>query len=170
MLFRSCAFSFLNNNPQIGQPILITLTFILLALLIFAFICLPERFTVLKTAIAIVIAGAIGNLVDRIAFFYVRDWFGLWMFGGMTFCNFADFWIVIGVALAVIDLMFLNEWAVFPLTKKAKAAQAERKAQEEAEKAAQAVASAAEKAEVNSAVPENPAVTEEKTDNDTDSQ
>ena len=57
-----------------------------------------------------------------------------------------------------------------PLTKKAKAAQAERKAQEEAEKAAQAVASAAENAEVNSAVPENPAVTEEKTDNDTDSQ
>lgn len=165
-----CAFSFLNNNPQIGQPILITLTFILLALLIFAFICLPERFTVLKTAIAIVVAGAIGNLVDRIAFFYVRDWFGLWMFGGMTFCNFADFWIVIGVALAVVDLMFLNEWAVFPLTKKAKAAQAERRAQEEAEKAAQAVPSAAENAEVNSAVSENTAVPEEKTDNDTESQ
>ncbi|MCD8286125.1 MAG: hypothetical protein LUD50_02735, partial [Clostridia bacterium] len=26
-----CAFSFLNDNPQIGQPILITVTFVLLA-------------------------------------------------------------------------------------------------------------------------------------------
>lgn len=134
-----CAFSFLNDNPQIGQPILITLTFILSAFLIFGFIFLPNRFKLLKTSIAIVFAGAIGNLVDRLAFFYVRDWFGLWMFGGMTYCNFADFYIVIGVVLAVVDLMFLNEWAVFPLTKTAKAAQEARRAQEEAEKAAQSV-------------------------------
>ena len=49
-----------------------------------------------------------------------------------SFCNFADFWIVLGVVLAVVDMLFLNEWAVFPLTKKAKAAQ---KAREQAEKA-----------------------------------
>ena len=122
---------------DIGQPALIALTFVLLALLITAFILLPERFAVLKTAIAIVISGAIGNLVDRLAFNGVRDWFGLWMFG-MTYCNLADFWIVIGVIIAVIDLLFLNEWALIPLTKKAKAAQMKRKAEEAAEKAAEA--------------------------------
>lgn len=139
---------------NIGQPALITLTFVLLALLVAAFIFLPERFTVLKTAIAIVIAGAIGNLVDRLALGGVRDWFGLWMFG-MTYCNLADFWIVIGVILAVIDLLFLNEWALIPLTKKAKVAQKARKAEEAEEKAAQTTGGTASEIVENTSSPEN---------------
>lgn len=125
-----CAFSFLDDNPQIGQPLLITVTFILLAVMIFGFIFMPNRFVALKVAVSLIIAGAIGNLVDRLSFWYVRDWFGLNMFGTLAYCNFADFWIVIGAVLAVLDLMFLNEWAVFPLTKAAKAAQAARKEEE----------------------------------------
>ena len=77
-------------------------------------------------------AGAIGNLVDRIAYREVRDFVGINMFGRMVSCNFADFWIVFGTVIAVVDMLFINEWAVFPLTKKAKAAQ---KAREQAEKA-----------------------------------
>ncbi len=133
-----CAFSFLNDNPQVGQPILITFTFILLAALVFLFICMPERFYVLRVAITIIIAGALGNLYDRLFVIHpavgvgnVRDWFGINMFGHMTYCNLADFWITIGVALAIIDLLFFNEYSVFPLTKKAKAAQAARKAKED---------------------------------------
>ena len=126
-----CAFSFLNEHPEIGQPILITFTFVLLVLLVFGLLYLPERFVLLKTSVSIVIAGAIGNLVDRLMFRSVRDFFGLWMFGNMTYCNFADFLIVIGAIIAVLDLLFLNEWSVFPLTQKAKAAQAARKAEEE---------------------------------------
>ena len=64
-----CAFSFLDENPNIGQPVLITVTSILILVLIFGFIFVPNRFTILKVALSIVIAGAIGNLVDRIAFF-----------------------------------------------------------------------------------------------------
>lgn len=135
-----CAFSFLNDNPQVGQPILITFTFILLAFLIFLFICLPQRFYVLRVAITIVIAGALGNLYDRLFIINevagvgnVRDWFGLNMFGHMTYCNLADFWITIGVALAIVDLLFFNEYSVLPLTKKAKAAQKARKEKEDAE-------------------------------------
>ena len=37
--------------------------------------------------------------------------------------------------LAVIDLLFLNEYSVFPLTKKAKAAQQARKEEEDRKKA-----------------------------------
>lgn len=131
-----CAFGFLNQHPEIGQPILITVTFIMLAVVIFMFIVLPERFVLLKIASALVIAGAIGNLVDRLWLREVRDWFGIRMFGSMTYCNFADFFIVLGAILAIIDLMFLNEWAVFPLTKKAKEVQAARRKAEEAEEAA----------------------------------
>ena len=56
-------------------------------------------------------------------------------FGFVSFvCNFADVWLMVGLVLAIIDLLFLSEWAVFPLTKKARAAQAERRRQEERDK------------------------------------
>lgn len=118
----------------IGPIPTLILTFILLAIMIFAFIVVPNRFIMLKVAISLVIAGAIGNIVDRIALGYVRDWFGLWMFGSIAYCNFADFWIVIGAILAAIDMLFINEISVFPLTKKAKAFQAARKEEEERKK------------------------------------
>lgn len=131
---QGCAFSFLNEHPEIGQPIFITLTFAMLVVLIGLFIFLPERFTLMKVTLVIVIAGAIGNLVDRLAFRSVRDFIGLNMqfdTNNLVYCNFADFCVVIGAILAVLDLMFLGEWAVVPLTKKAKAAQAKLKDQEE---------------------------------------
>ncbi len=119
----------------LGQIPVLVITFLLLAAMIFAFIVLPNRFIVLKVAISMVIAGAIGNIVDRLALGYVRDWFGLWMFGSIAYCNFADFFIVIGAILAAVDMLFINEIAVFPLTKKAKAFQAARKEEEERKKA-----------------------------------
>ena len=118
----------------IGPIPTLILTFILLAIMIFAFIVVPNRFILLKVAISMVISGAIGNIVDRIALGYVRDWFGLWMFGSIAYCNFADFWIVIGAILAAIDMLFINEISVFPLTKKAKAFQAAKKEEEEGKK------------------------------------
>lgn len=121
-----CAFSFLAEAAW-GQTFLIVMTFILLALLVAIFIILPERFTLLKIAVSMIIAGAIGNLIDRIAYRNVRDFVELNMFGNMVACNFADFWIVIGTAIAIIDMLFINEWSVFPLTKNAKQAQEKRR-------------------------------------------
>ena len=43
--------------------------------------------------------------------------------------------------MAVLDMLFFNEWAVLPLTKRARAAQAEHRKREEAKKAAQLNAS-----------------------------
>ncbi len=125
-----CAFSFLANASW-GQGFLIAMTFILLAVLIAVYIFLPERFTLIKVALSMIIAGAIGNLIDRLAYRQVRDFVGVNMFGNMVFCNFADFWITFGTALAILDIMFINEFALFPLTKKAKAAQAKHKENEE---------------------------------------
>lgn len=119
------AFSFLAGKEW-GQAFLITVTFIMLAALVAVFLFLPERFTLLKLAVVMVIAGAVGNLVDRLMFREVRDFVWINMGFSTACCNFADFWIVIGTVIAVLDLLFFNEWAVFPLTKKAKAAQAER--------------------------------------------
>lgn len=130
-----CAFSFLNQHPEVGQPILITLTFVLLAVIITIFLLVPERYTLTKISLTLISAGAVGNLVDRLALREVRDFIGLNMFGNMVYCNLADFFIVIGTILVVIDVLFINDWAVFPLTKSAREAQKERKARAEEEKA-----------------------------------
>ena len=120
-----CAFSFLANASW-GQSFLIAMTFLLLVVLVAVYIFLPERFTFLKVALSLIVAGAIGNLIDRIAYRQVRDFVGVNMFGNMVYCNFADFWITFGTALAVLDILFLNEFALLPLTKKAKEAQAKK--------------------------------------------
>lgn len=129
-----CAFSFLADASW-GQGFLIAMTFLLLIVLVAVYIFMPERFTVLKVALSMIVAGAIGNLIDRIAYSQVRDFVGVNMFGNMVYCNFADFWITFGTALAILDILFLNEWALFPLTKKAKEAQANKKDKESAEEA-----------------------------------
>lgn len=124
------AFSFLSDTEW-GRIFFIVLTFIMLVLMIAAFLLLPERFVGLKVALVMVAAGALGNLVDRLWLHSVRDFVWVNIFGNWACCNFADFWIVFGVIYAVIDILFINEWAVFPLTKTAKAAA---KAREIAEK------------------------------------
>ena len=118
------AFSWL-ADAEWGITFLTVFSIILLAIMITAFVFIPERFVLLKTALVMIIAGAIGNLVDRAAFSEVRDfvWVGIGSWG--AYCNFADFFIVFGVIIAAVDFLFLNEWAFIPLTKKAKAAQAE---------------------------------------------
>ena len=125
-----CAFSFLADAPW-GQTFLIIITFIMLAALVAVFIFMPERFLLLKVAVSMITAGAIGNLIDRIAFKEVRDFVGLNMFGNMVSCNFADFWIVLGTIVAIVDILFLNEWALIPLTKRAKEAQSNKKSEKE---------------------------------------
>lgn len=118
-----------------GQTFLIVLTFIMIAAIVLAILALPERFTLLKLSLYIILAGAIGNLVDRLMFGEVRDF--VWLVIVNAYCNFADFWIVIGGIMAILDMLFFNEWAVLPLTKRARAAQAEHRKREEAKKAAQ---------------------------------
>ena len=131
------AFSFLADTAW-GRIFLIVLSCIMLVAVVVFFIFLPERFVVLKTALTMIGAGALGNLIDRFSFGYVRDF--IWMkifFGKEACCNFADFCIVLGVILAIADILFFNEWAVFPLTKRAKARVAARENREEQGKEAE---------------------------------
>lgn len=115
------AFSFLSDTEW-GRIFFIVLTFIMLFVMIAAFLLLPERFVGLKVALVLIAAGALGNLVDRLWLKSVRDFVWVNIFGSWACCNFADFWIVFGVIYAVVDILFINEWAIFPLTKTARAA------------------------------------------------
>ena len=68
-----------------------------------------ERLAVLSAGLALVLGGAIGNLIDRIAFGYVTDfiqvWFGDWAFPSF---NVADAGISVGAAFLIIDALFFS--------------------------------------------------------------
>ena len=68
-----------------------------------------ERQALLAAGLALVLGGAIGNLVDRIMLGYVTDfiqvWFGNWAFPSF---NVADAGISVGAALLIIDALFFS--------------------------------------------------------------
>jgi signal peptidase II len=68
-----------------------------------------EGQVVLAAGLALVLGGAIGNLIDRIMLGYVTDfiqvWFGSWAFPSF---NVADASISVGAALLIIDALFFS--------------------------------------------------------------
>ena len=68
-----------------------------------------EGHTVLSAGLALVLGGAIGNLIDRIMLGHVTDfiqvWFGNWAFPSF---NVADAGISVGAVFLIIDALFLS--------------------------------------------------------------
>ncbi len=58
---------------------------------------------------ALIIAGAIGNFIDRIALGYVRDFIMFDFWKSFPIFNFADCCIVIGAVLVCIHFLFLSK-------------------------------------------------------------
>jgi len=65
--------------------------------------------TVLSAGLALVLGGAVGNLIDRILLGHVTDflqvWFGDWAFPSF---NVADAGISVGAALLIVDALFFS--------------------------------------------------------------
>ena len=63
----------------------------------------------LAAGLALVLGGAIGNLIDRVRLGYVTDFIQVW-FGGWAFPSFnvADSAITVGAAFLIIDALFLS--------------------------------------------------------------
>lgn len=68
-----------------------------------------EGQAVLAAGLALVLGGAVGNLIDRILLGHVTDfiqvWFGNWAFPSF---NVADAGITVGAALLIIDSLFFS--------------------------------------------------------------
>lgn len=68
-----------------------------------------EGQVMLSAGLALVLGGAVGNLIDRVRFGYVTDfiqvWFGEWAFPSF---NVADSAISVGAALLIIDALFFS--------------------------------------------------------------
>ena len=66
--------------------------------------------TINTVAYSFIVAGAIGNLYDRIVFGYVRDFISLDFINFPVF-NIADSILVIGVILFSINVLFIKKYA-----------------------------------------------------------
>ena len=112
---------------------------LMLALTVFYF-CVDKRRAWLRNALVFIIAGGVGNLIDRVYYqiwipsaYGVRDMVDLSAFG-FGVCNFADFFIVAGAVMLALAMLFFDADAVFPMTKKYKALAKEQEAFEQDKK------------------------------------
>ena len=101
------AFSFLSEAGGWQSYFFSTIAIVISALLIFWLKKLPATNKLLCSAYALVLAGAIGNLIDRLVHGYVIDflhvYYQQWNF---PVFNIADVAISIGAALLILDAFF----------------------------------------------------------------
>ena len=92
-----------------GNFILLVLTSIVVVVLFFVYSKLPTQATVQHVAFAMIIGGAIGNIIDRIRFGHVVDFVHITIPNLISnVSNFADHFVVLGVIIILVD-SFLEE-------------------------------------------------------------
>ncbi len=111
------AFSFLSDKGW-AMGLFIALTSVAVLVMCWAFCRTKSRF--LKLGLAFLISGALGNLIDRIAFSYVRDFIFVHFFANF---NVADIAVTAGVVLVIIYLLYISEDALFKKKKTEKEAE-----------------------------------------------
>ena len=87
--------------------IILSLIF-LLAFCLYDFFC-KKNGKVYNLSLSFIIAGAIGNLIDRIFLGYVRDFLFVNIKIMPYYFNIADVLLTVGIILFVIDLLFLTK-------------------------------------------------------------
>lgn len=103
----------------------VNLIFIIVTIVIIVAISLfllfsKNRSKWLRTTLTFIIAGAIGNLIDRVLTVYVRDFIHVYIFGdAFPFVfNVADAVLVVGAIMLIIYVLFMGDDAVFRSSKK----------------------------------------------------
>lgn len=148
---RGISFSMGSDAPIPAKIALVAATGVLFVLFAIYYLKLDPRRKWVRVALVFIVAGGIGNLIDRVYYQVwepytledpstwdgVRDMVRLKIF---TFdfgvCNFADFFIVGGAIALIVAILFFDAGAIFPLTKKYKALSREYEEREEEKKQA----------------------------------
>jgi signal peptidase II len=151
---RGIAFSMFSGAGQAGKIAIVVGTALIMLAVSVVYFKIDKRRTLLRIALVLIVAGGVGNLIDRVYYQVwdpatatgfrdgVRDMvrvdFKIVDFG---VCNFADFFISGGAVLFILSLLFFDKDAIFPvgekykaLAKEAQEAEEKKKAEKEAKK------------------------------------
>ena len=142
-----------NASPTVKMAVIAGTAVVMLALA-FCYFKMDKRRSFLRTAFVFVVAGGVGNLVDRVYYRVwesggakgVRDMVDLSRFG-FAVCNFADFFITGGAVMMVLAMIFFDRDAVYPTGEKYRALAKEYEAEQEEKKQRKAMQQKAEIAE-----------------------
>lgn len=145
---RGISFSLGSTAPMEAKIALVASTGVLFVVFATVYFKADKRRTWLRWALVFIVAGGVGNLIDR-AYYQVwdpntypagvRDMVRLKIFMfDFGVCNFADFFIVGGAIALMLSVLFFDGGAIFPLTKKYKALSKEYEERDEARKAEKA--------------------------------
>lgn len=118
------SFSFLSDKEW-AQTFFVALTAVVLVAGCVYLVLRKKRGRWLDCSIALLFSGTIGNLIDRLAFGAVRDFIDVPFFANF---NVADSCLCVGVAMLLIELLFLDDDAIFAIKKKKSGKTAEEKA------------------------------------------
>ena len=88
---------------------LIGLSAVIVALMIFVDIMLKVRSKTYSIGFGLILAGALGNFIDRISLGYVRDFIMFDFWKTFPIFNFADCCVMIGAVLICIHFIFLSK-------------------------------------------------------------
>lgn len=121
---RGIAYGIGRDSEEWVKLAVIAATGVLMLGLAILYFRMDKRRVWFRTAIVFIVAGGLGNLIDRVYYqvwdvetlYGVRDMVDLSRFG-FAVCNFADFFICGGAAVMVLSLVFFDKDAMFPLGK-----------------------------------------------------
>ncbi len=108
------------------------LTVVMIGVIAALFFTIFKKNKPAQVALAVIEAGAVGNLIDRIVLGTVRDFVDVSPIG-FGICNIADFCVTFGAVALIFIILFIGQHALFPLKKewrekaKAEAAEEEQK-------------------------------------------
>ena len=93
------------------QTMLVVLTAVVMVALVTLLVVKPQLPTLMRSGVILIIGGGVGNLVDRIAIGYVRDFIDytfLDTFFGIDFAigNIADIFLLVGTFMVIIYVIF----------------------------------------------------------------
>lgn len=122
-----------SNAPEWAKILVISATGVLMLVFSVIYFRLDKRRGVMRMAIVFIVAGGVGNLIDRVyyqvwdaeALFGVRDMVDLSRFG-FAVCNFADFFITGGAVAFLLSFLFFDKDALFPVGKYRRMAEEEK--------------------------------------------
>ena len=92
----------------------IPMTLIVAALLVYVIIRFRKKLTVFsRITLALLFAGAVGNFIDRVSLYYVRDFIDITPWFSFPVFNVADSALSVGCVFLVIDALFLKDKSLF---------------------------------------------------------
>lgn len=100
---KGAAFSFLSNAPGWQTPLLIGFALVAIGIVVTMLVRSPDRL-VLSSGLALILGGALGNVIDRVRFGKVVDFLDFHAAGWhWPAFNVADSAITVGAVLLILD-------------------------------------------------------------------